>query len=277
MVRDKQTKRPNNRRNLDLALERLYGKAAFPAKRAVMANAIVAQMLPDGLVKGGSAIKMRLGDGATRYTTDLDIARASTIEEFASELDAALKSGWEGFAGSLVAGRRANPKGVPAQYVMQPFQVKLSYNTKPWMTVDLEVGHNEIGDAETPDFIVPADANEVLQTLGFPAIGPVPVMPLKFQIAQKLHAVSALGNERAHDLIDLQLIAEAYGGDYADVKATCKRLFAYRKMQTWPPVVKAGSDWETLYSRQLPAGDLLRTVDEAVAWANELIARIDAS
>lgn len=33
-------------------------------------------MLPDGSVKGGSAIKMRLGDGATRFTTDLDIARA---------------------------------------------------------------------------------------------------------------------------------------------------------------------------------------------------------
>lgn len=148
MADAKQVKRPNSRRNLDSALERLYGKAAFPAKRAVMANAIVAQMLPDGSVKGGSAIKMRLGDGVTRYTTDL---------------------------------------------------------------------------------------------------------------------------------IDLQLIDAAYSGDYANVKVTCERLFAYRKMQAWPPVIAAGPDWENLYSRQLPAGDLLPTVNEAVAWANELIARIDAS
>ena len=71
-------KRPNSRRNLDIALERLVGKPNLVAKRAIVANAIVAQMLPDGSVKGGSAIKMRLGDGATRFTTDLDIARAST-------------------------------------------------------------------------------------------------------------------------------------------------------------------------------------------------------
>ena len=60
-------KRPNSRRNLDVALERLVGKPNLIAKRAIMANTIVAQMLPDDSVKGGSAIKMRLGDGATRF------------------------------------------------------------------------------------------------------------------------------------------------------------------------------------------------------------------
>ena len=46
-------KRPNSRRNLDIALERLVGKPSLVAKRAIVANAIVAQMLPDGSVKGG--------------------------------------------------------------------------------------------------------------------------------------------------------------------------------------------------------------------------------
>lgn len=46
-------KRPNSRRSLDVALERLIGKPNLIAKRAIMANAIVAQMLPDGSVKGG--------------------------------------------------------------------------------------------------------------------------------------------------------------------------------------------------------------------------------
>lgn len=92
MTEGKQIKRPNSRRNLDFAMERLFGRDELPAKRAIMANAIVAQMLPDGSVKGGSAIKMRLGDGATRYTTDLDVARASTMEDFETELDAAGES-----------------------------------------------------------------------------------------------------------------------------------------------------------------------------------------
>lgn len=67
--------RPSSRRNLNVALERLVGKPNLVAKRAIMANAIVAQMLPDASIKGGSAIKMRLSDGATRFTTDLDVAR----------------------------------------------------------------------------------------------------------------------------------------------------------------------------------------------------------
>lgn len=277
MTEGNQLKKPNSRRNLDFALERLYGRDELPAKRAIMANAVVAQMLPDGSVKGGSAIKMRLGDSITRYTTDLDVARASTIDTFSLKLEATLERGWEGFTGALVEGRQAHPEGVPNAYIMQPFKVKLAYNTKPWVTVDLEVGHNEIGDAEEPDFVVPEDANAILGALGFPSIGPVPVMPLKHQIAQKLHAVSTPGSARAHDLIDLQLIDAAYAGDYADVKATCERLFAYRKMQAWPPTISIGPGWEDRYAAQLPKGNLLPTASDAVAWASGLIDRINAS
>lgn len=270
-------KRPNSRRNLDVALERLVGKPNLVAKRAIMANAIVAQMLPDGSVKGGSAIKMRLGDGATRFTTDLDVARASAIDDFSEQLAGSLAAGWEGFTGALVEERQAHPKGVPSQYVMQPFSVKLSYNGKPWMTVDLEVGHNEIGDADEPDFVSPEDANAVLESLGFPPLGPIPVMALQHQIAQKLHAASAPGSMRAHDLIDLQLLDKAYEGDYSDVRETCMRLFAYRKIQAWPPTIAGGAEWETAYADQLPSGELISEVGDAIAWANSLIGRIDAA
>lgn len=101
---------------------------------------------------------------------------------------------------------------------MQPFSVKLLFNGKPWVTVDLEVGHSEIGDADEPDFVSPEDANAILENLGFPPLGPIPVMALRHQIAQKLHAVSAPSSMRAHDLIDLQLLDKAYEGDYSDVR-----------------------------------------------------------
>ncbi len=270
-------KRPNSRRNLDIALERLVGKANLVAKRAIVANAIVAQMLPDGSVKGGSAIKMRLGDGATRFTTDLDVARASAMNDFSERLAASLAAGWEGFTGSLVEERRAHPKNVPPQYVMQPFSVKLSYNGKPWMTVDLEVGHNEIDDADDADLVSPEDANAILEGMGFPSIGPIPVMALRHQIAQKLHAVSAPGSMRAHDLIDLQLLDATYSGDYSDVRETCVRLFVYRKMQAWPPTIEGNEGWATAYADQLPDGNLIRTAADAVVWANLLIGRIDAA
>ena len=270
-------KRPNSRRNLDIALEKLVGKPNLVAKRTIVANAIVSQMLPSGSVKGGSAIKMRLGDRATRFTTDLDIARASAMDAFAGQLADALAAGWEGFTGTLVNGRKAHPRNVPPQYIMQPFAVKLSYNGKPWVTVDLEVGHNEIGDAENSDFVLPRDVNAILENLGFPSLDPVPVMPLRHQIAQKLHAASAPGSMRAHDLIDLQLLDTAYEGDYADVRSTCVRLFAYRKMQEWPPTITKNENWEAAYANQLPNGSLIPEIDEAIAWANSLIEKIDAA
>lgn len=62
-----------------------------------MANAIVASLLPDGVVKGGSAIKMRLGDASTRFTTDLDTATAMEATEYARKLNGSLEKGWEGF------------------------------------------------------------------------------------------------------------------------------------------------------------------------------------
>lgn len=81
-------KAPNSRRNLDIAIQRKYGLGdEYMRARTVMANAIVGQMLPDGAVKGGSAIKLRFGESVTRFTTDLDVARASTLEEFLDELE----------------------------------------------------------------------------------------------------------------------------------------------------------------------------------------------
>ena len=65
-------------RHLDDAIRRLCGGAPqdFVRARTVMANAIVASMLPDGVVKGGSALKMRFGEESTRLPTDLDTATA---------------------------------------------------------------------------------------------------------------------------------------------------------------------------------------------------------
>lgn len=76
-------KRPNSRRNLDIAIERVAGRGpAFVQARTLMADAVVAQMLPDGAVKGGSALKLRFGDAGTRFSEDLDTARASCIDEY---------------------------------------------------------------------------------------------------------------------------------------------------------------------------------------------------
>jgi hypothetical protein len=236
-------------RHLDDAIRRASGGTAdgYVRMRTLVANAIVAQMLPDGVVKGGSAVRMRFGSGATRYTTDLDTATASDPDEYAARLSEALAAGWEGFTGRVVRREPATPPGIPGEYVMRPFDVKLSYLGKPWCTVPLEVGFDEVGDAERADATSQAEASDALGRLGFPAVGDVALMDLCHQVAQKLHGLTG-GGDRVRDLVDLQLIMGNADVDLARTRIICARLFAYRKAQEWPPRVVAGEGWGELYA-----------------------------
>ena len=159
---------------------------------------------------------------------------------------------------------------------MQPFDIKLTYNQKSWITVPLEIGHNEIGDADEPEYDISNDIVELFLALGFSAPDPIALMPLCHQIAQKLHGVSEKDSDRAHDLIDLQIMISGSKLDYRKVKETCVRLFAYRRQQAWPPVVIKNEDWDTLYANQTEGLMVIDSIDDAVAWANQLIAKIDS-
>ncbi|MEE8717354.1 MAG: nucleotidyl transferase AbiEii/AbiGii toxin family protein [Coriobacteriales bacterium] len=140
----------------------------------------------------------------------------------------------------------------------------------------VEVGHDEIGDADEFDEGISPDIASMLEELGFPSPAAARLMTLDHQISQKLHAASAPGSERAHDLIDLQLIvARTPDIDWPRVRATCVRLFAYRQAQAWPPTIIEGEAWATAYDAQAEGLDVLPSVGEAVTWANDLVRRID--
>lgn len=269
------TKTPNSRRNLDEAIRRVAGlDASYVKTRTIVANTVVGQMLPEGVVKGGSALKLRFGDTATRFTTDLDVARRNDLDSFVGELGERLAQGWNEFTGKLVKRKPAQPEDVPERYVMQPYDIKLSYMGKSWLTVPLEIGHDEIGDADEAEMKLAEDVTELFNAIGLPAPRPVPLMPLHHQIAQKLHGLTEDGSKRAHDLIDLQIIASGDKIDLGKTRETCERLFAYRHAQIWPTPIVKNKGWEGLYSAQAEGLDVLQDIDDAIEWANRLIADI---
>lgn len=268
-------KRPNSRAHLDRAIERLFGNYEKSIEtRSIMANAIVGQMLKGGVVKGGSGLKLRYGMSVTRATMDLDTACKGDILAFIENLSQSLTSGWCGFSGTIVKRNPAKPRNVPTQYVMQPYAVRLAYNGQPWCTVDLEIGFNELGDAEESDFALSDEVAQIFNTLGFPAPDAVPLMKCEYQIAQKLHGLTEPNSQRVHDLIDLQLIMDHSQIDLAKVAELCKRLFSFRRMQSWPPKIIKGTDWETAYNDANFKHGVSRTVDEAIDWANSFIEMI---
>ena len=268
---------PNSRANLDKAIQRFAGNPLRANEiRNLMANAIVAQMIGEGVVKGGTGLKFRFGEAMSRVTADLDTAWRTGLDEFLKGLRMRLASGWNGFSGEVRVLKQGSPKGVPFDYVMQPCDVKLSYLGRPWYTVQLEVGHNEIGDADAFDVVeIPRVLEELFDFIAIPRPAAVPAMRLEFQVAQKLHGSSAPSSKRAHDLIDLQLIVGKVDVDMKLAGEICRKLFRYRKTHEWPPTVVKGEDWEQTYDDQKADLPVLPTVDEAVAWANELIGKID--
>ena len=149
------TKRPMTRVNLDKAITRLANNDPRLSIdiRMSMANAIVGQFIPEGVVKGGISLKFRYGRNHARYTMDLDTAWKTDLDTFLNKFKQNLSIGWEGFTGELLIRPQAAPTAIPFDYVMQPCDVKLSYMGRSWSTIRLEIGHNEIGDADEAEMM----------------------------------------------------------------------------------------------------------------------------
>ena len=269
---------PTNRASLEQRLRNICRALGVNElrTRTSLAHTVVAQMLPAGVVKGGAAIKLRVGDQASRLTTDLDAARSAehTVESYAAELSQRLANGWHGFTGRLVDREPADPPDVPTEYVMQPFDVKLSYASQSYLTVQLELGHDEVGSTMEPRFALDAGIADVIGRLGFPTPAPVPVLAVEHQIVQKLHACTTPNrhgdNERAHDLVDLQILVAADPPDLRELATVGRRLFAARRVGTWPPTVQAWPGWDQLYTDAAEGLDVLPLAD-AVAWLNDVV------
>lgn len=267
------------------ALRRLIDDAA--ARRSVapgrlhytVASTVVLQMVPYGVAKGGGAIRQRVNEHDARLTNDLDYSLDDgiDIDTFVDTFNERLAAGWHGFSGVLKTLKKATPEGVPSEYVMDPFEVKLSYRGKPYRTVLFELGHPEAGSTDEPVKRLGSDIAEIFTEVGLPAPEPVRVMSAEHQITQKIHACTGPdAASRAHDLVDIQILAAVEDLDYPAIAAIGKRLFAYRQRHEWPPTVVAHDGWDGLYARaceDLVNDTVLTAVGEAVDLVNGIVKR----
>jgi predicted nucleotidyltransferase component of viral defense system len=272
---------PPNLRSLTTRIANLARERVRPVKRIqrAIANTVVGQMLPAGVVKGGTAIKVRVGEEASRFTPDLDVSRdrSLTLEDYLDRLDEGLTEGWGGFTGTITRLPAPQPAGVPEEYVTQPFDIRLAYRDRHWLTVRFELGREEVGSTEKVETRLAQDILDLFSAIGLPAPQPLPVLAVEHQIAQKLHACTSVNpktgaNERAHDLVDLQILEQEERIDMTSMNVVATRLFDARRGTPWPPTVRAYEGWDTIYASAADGLDVLQNVHAAVEWANEFIA-----
>ena len=160
---------------------------------------------------------------------------------------------------------------------MDPFEVKLSYLGKPYRTVLFELGHPEASSTDEPAERLGSDIVEIFTEVRLPAPDPVRVMSAEHQITQKIHACTGPdAASRAHDLVDIQILAAVEDLDYASIAAIGPRLFAYRQRHEWPPTVVAYDGWGGLYAsacEDIVNDTVLADVGDAVAFVNGIIER----
>ncbi|MFN8106658.1 MAG: hypothetical protein U0R21_02595 [Nocardioidaceae bacterium] len=119
---------------------------------------------------------------------------------------------------------------------------------------------------------------------------------MRFQIAQKLHAVSdphqppGSINDRARDVVDLlllrDLIAATGSPTLAEVRSAGVAVFDARAVEAaelgqpiraWPPTIAAHSHCVDDYARAAASGGIAHSLDAAVAEAIDWIVTIAAS
>lgn len=222
------------------------------------------------VIKGGVALELRLRLRA-RATRDFDATFREQFGEMLAVLDAGLQQPYGDFRFS----RRGEIRDLGGK--AKRLEVRVQYRGKPWSTVQMEVSTS--GGCPVEAERVPATD---LSELGLEGPEFVHCLSARFQIAQKIHAVTAPArdgrpNERYRDLVDLWLLREL-GVEPGRVRQACEDVFARREMQPWPPAVEVPPHWADPFARL--AGEVglpTQSVEEAAEALRGYIREIAAA
>jgi hypothetical protein len=224
---------------------------------------------PIFMLKGGVAIELRFRTQA-RATKDVDLVFFGEPKDLGDDLDRALAEPYSEFSFQ----REEVVEGTGALF--QRLNVKLFFRGRSWGTLRLEVAAPD--SKATDNESVPAIP---IDEFGIDGPEAIPCLSLRYQIAQKLHAVTERfpdgENERFRDLIDL-IICRDLIEEMDEVKKACLDTFSARDKHSWPPELLVPDIWAEPYAAlaeemNFPISD----VEEAAMQVRELVAAIDAA
>ncbi len=247
--------------------------------RSLVVTTIVAQMLPPSVVKGGTSMILRSEYGDCRQTDDIDVARPKGVEigDFLDELKMNLRRGWNGYTGEIELSEMQPMSMLPSSYIMQHLTIALSHNGSYLLTVPMEIGSDEIGETEKPDLVLTKETSSLFALLSLPATLPGSLLPVPYQIAQKLHGCTSLhGRKRANDLVDMQILMRG-NVSLRELRLICEQMFPFRRQHEFPPDILIYPEWRGTYESAARGLNVVPTLGEAVAWTERLISDIDSS
>lgn len=266
------------------------GRLSWLIASSVAIAAVQRALDPEGrqrfLLKGGTLLQHRL-NATARTTKDVDGVIRGDMDTFFAVLEDVLDEPW----GPLRLRRdEVEVIDVPTALIKpRRFDIILDMRGVTWRRIQFEISPDEAGIGDEHESIEPPP----LAGFGLPDPDALVGIAMRFQIAQKLHAVSdpheppGSINDRARDVIDLlllrDLIAATGSPTLADVRAAGIAVFEARATEArelgrptrdWPPTITAHRHWATDYARAAASGGIEFPLDAAVAAVNEWTAQI---
>jgi hypothetical protein len=217
-------------------------------------------------------MELRLGLGA-RSTQDLDIVFRGRTAELLDALEEAFEHPYSGFEFR----RKGEPQDI-RDTGSKRIALQVSFQQRGWQTLTVEIGQPE---AEESDLVPSA-----ISLADFQLDSPdrVTCLSLRYQIAQKIHAVTerpadGRPNLRHWDLIDLILLRALLEEHLSRVRDACIQTFADRGTHNWAPTLKVPDTWSEPYRVDAEAldADLPADVQAAGRAVTDFIAAIDAA
>lgn len=239
------------------------------------------------LLKGGTLLQHRL-NATARTTKDVDGHIRGDIDAFLLALEGVLDEPW----GPLTLRRgEIEVIDVPTKIIKpRRFDIILAMRGVTWRRIQFEVSPDEAGIGEEQEAIEPPS----LRGFGLPDPDALVGIAMRFQIAQKLHAVSdpheppEAINDRARDVVDLLLLRDlaiATGSPTpAQLREAGVAVFEARAAEAaelgrptraWPPTVVAQGHWGNDFARAATSGGIGSSLDDAVVDVNAWISEID--
>ncbi|WP_282826339.1 nucleotidyl transferase AbiEii/AbiGii toxin family protein [Gulosibacter sediminis] len=241
------------------------------------------------LLKGGTLLQHRLHSDS-RSTKDIDGLIRGDMDTFFAMLEDALDDPW----GPLTL-RRGEVEiiNVPTKLIKpRRFDIYLELRGVTWRRVQFEVSPDEAGIGEEQERVDPPP----LDRFGLPDPDGLVGIAMRFQIAQKLHAVSdpheppTSVNDRPRDVVDLlllrDLIAETGNPSIERVRDAAVAVFEARAAEAaqfglterrWPPTVPAHDHWRDDYARAAASARFDLSMNDAIAQLNEWIGQVDSA
>jgi hypothetical protein len=255
-----------------VAVDRVRRGVSFMVVSAVLSRLTDEDGVPLFIVKGGVSMQLRFGIRA-RTSKDYD----SAFRQELAKLEMVLEQSRRHPIGQFVV--TAGPPEPIGPTGAERIELTIRYGTRPWGKVPLEVSPAEGGSA-VPDAIEYLNPVPDLSVFGLEPLDDIPCLPVRYQIAQKVHACTEIldhkENERFHDLLDLLLLEELVAtDDWPRVRAACEEIFSLRGKHTWPPAVAVFPSWPEAFAALAEESAFpIADVTEAAAKVTAMITRI---